>query len=286
MPPRLSPTVRQQRLGIELRRMREYAGMTPQAMAAALGTDAPKISQMESGKAGISPERLRSWAIASKCTDDGLIGALVAMTQDRGKRWFDEYRGRLPAGFLDIAEMEYHSDAERGLISWATTYIPGLTQTGSYAGAVFARIRPPLPRHEVDARTAFRVQRQRVVLDGKPYVAYIHEAALRMQFGGPAVLRGQLKSLLEDSERPNVTVRAIPFDVDTFPGAGENLALAAGAVPELDTVQIDLTQGPQFIHAEAELRTYRSMAAEVDGTALSPDASRDFIHKLMQDLKG
>ncbi|MCX5211906.1 helix-turn-helix transcriptional regulator [Kitasatospora sp. NBC_00240] len=273
-------------MGIELRKMREFAGMTPQVMAAALGTDPPKISQMESGKAGISPDRLRSWASASKCTNQPLIDALAAMTQDRGKRWFDEYRGRLPAGFLNIAEMEYYADDERGLVAWATTYIPGLGQTGPYAGAVFARIRPPLPRHEVDARTAFRVQRQRVVLDGKPYTAYIHEAALRMQFGGPTVLREQLSSLLEDSERANVTIRAVPFDVDTFPGAGENLCVASGAVPELDTVQIDLTQGPQFIHAETELQTYRGMVSEMDMAALPPDTSRDFIHRIMKALKG
>lgn len=286
MPPRLSPTVRQQRMGVELRKMREHAGMTPQAMAAALGTDPPKISQMESGRAGISPERLRSWASASKCNNTPLIEALVVMAQDRGRRWWDEYRGMMPAGFLNIAEMEHHADGTRGITSWATTYIPGLLQTGSYAGAVFARIRPPLPRHDIDSRTAFRVQRQRFIVEGKPYRAFVHEAALRMQFGGPSVLRDQLASLLVDTERSNVTVRAIPFDVDTFPGAGENLCLASGTVPELDTVQIDLTQGPQFIHAETELWTYRSMITEMENTALSVDASHDFVHRILKDLKG
>ncbi|MFJ5883016.1 helix-turn-helix domain-containing protein [Kitasatospora cineracea] len=284
MPPRMSPTVRQQRLGIELRKMRTQADMTPRAMAAELGTDLPKISQMESGKAGISAERLRSWAAASKCDNPELVDALVAMAQDRGRHWWDEYRGKLSTGFLDTAEMEWHST---GSVSWATTYIPGLLQTTAYASAVFARVRPPLPRHEIDIRTAFRIQRQSLGVGGeKPCTAFIHEAALRMQFGGASVLLVQLDSLLEDSERPNVVVRAIPFEVDTFPGAGENFRLIAGTVPGLDTVQIDLTWETQFIHTEAELNTYRKMITEVGEVALSPQESRDFIRRIARELKG
>lgn len=215
MPPRISPTVRQLRLGIELRKMRELAGMTPLDMAAAIGIDVSKVSQMEKGKSGISAERLRSWASAAKCTSTALVDALANQAQERGKRWFDEYRGRLPNGFVDIAEMEHYAS---GLVNWATTYVPGLLQTSAYASAVFSRIKPPLPRHELDTRTAFRIMRQQFAFDGRPYVAYLHEAALRMQFGGPAVLRAQLLSLLDESQRAGVHIRAIPFSVDTFPG--------------------------------------------------------------------
>ncbi|GAA2810901.1 helix-turn-helix transcriptional regulator [Kitasatospora sp. CM 4170] len=284
MPPRLSPTVRQQRLGIELRKMREHAGMTPAAMATALGTDAPKISQMENGKSGISADRLRSWAVACKCTNVSLIEALGLMTHDRGKYWWHSFRGRVPHGMLDIAELEHHAES---LLVLNTTSIPGLLQTGRYASSMFARLRPPLPRHDADVRTAFRVERQQIIADGrKPLVAFVHEAALRMQFGGPEVLRDQLGSLLDDSDRPGVTVRAIPFSVDTYPGSGEDLFLAQGPVPELDTVQIDLTQGPQFIHSAAELESYRAVVAESDATALNSEDSRDFIHRILTELKG
>ncbi|MCC9310795.1 Scr1 family TA system antitoxin-like transcriptional regulator [Kitasatospora sp. RB6PN24] len=287
MPPRSAPTQRQLRIGVEMRKMRMLAGMTPRDMADALDTDTTKISQIELGRFGVSPDRIRSWADAAKCTNGQLIDALVSMVQERrGRRWFDEYREQLPSGFIDIAELEYYADPRRGLTTWGTTYIPGLVQTSGYAGGVFARVRPALPRHDLEVRTAFRVMRQRLVLDGKPYTAYIHEAALRMQFGGPIVLREQLASLLDDSERPNVCIRAVPFDIATFPGAGENHTLAAGAIPELDTVQIDLTRGPQFIHHEPDLRAYRTMIAEIEESALSPERSRDFIHKLMKELKG
>ncbi|MBV6700600.1 helix-turn-helix transcriptional regulator [Kitasatospora aureofaciens] len=279
MPPRLSPTVRQQRLGIELRKMRERVGVTPKSLAATLGTDLPKISQMENGKSGISAERLRIWARTCDCADGPYLDALLAMTRDRRKYWWDGYRGRIPSGIIDIAEMEHHAEA---LTILHTSFIPGLLQTSAYATAVFARLRPPLPWHETDVRTAFRIQRQQILVDRpKPYTAFVHESALRMQFGGPAVLREQLLSLLEDSERPGVEIRAIPFSVDTFPGSGESLYLACGPVPELDTVQIDLSQGPKFVHTDADLRTYREIKAETEAIALGPDESRDFIRTML-----
>ncbi|MFG2915778.1 helix-turn-helix domain-containing protein [Kitasatospora sp. NPDC048298] len=281
MPPRLSPTVRQQRLGIELRRMRERVGVTPKSLAATIGTDLPKISQMENGKSGISAERLRIWARTCECEDGPYLEALLAMTQDRRKYWWDGYRGRLPNAIIDIAEMEHHA-ASLSILN--STFIPGLLQTPEYAAAVFERL-PPQYRQEAEVRKAFRIRRQQIFVDHpKPYSAFLHESALRMQFGGPDVLRGQLRSLLANSERPGVEIRVIPFSVPTYTGSGESLYLARGPVPELDTVQIDLSHGPTFVHNQVELASYRRIKEETAAIALGPDESRDFIRALLKDF--
>ncbi|WP_030241158.1 helix-turn-helix domain-containing protein [Streptomyces sp. NRRL S-350] len=281
MPPRLSPTVRQQRLGIELRRMRERVGVTPKSLAATIGTDLPKISQMENGKSGISADRLRTWARTCGCEDGPYLDALLTMTQDRRKYWWDSYRGRLPNAIIDIAEMEHHA-ASLSILN--STFIPGLLQTAEYATAVFERL-PPQYRQEADVRKAFRIHRQRIFTEHpKPYSAFLHESALRMQFGGPEVLREQLQSLLENSERPLVEIRVIPFSVPTYTGSGESLYLARGPVPELDTVQIDLSHGPKFVHTQAELASYRRIKEETAAIALGSDDSRDFIQSLLKDF--
>ncbi|KJS55378.1 hypothetical protein VM98_13580 [Streptomyces rubellomurinus subsp. indigoferus] len=282
MPPRLSPTVRQKRLGIELRRMREHVGVTPKILAATIGTDLPKISQMENGKSGISAERLRIWARICECPEGPYLDALLAMTQDRRKYWWDSYRGRLPGGLVDIAEMEHHAQS---LSIFNTTFIPGLLQTEAYAGAVFERL-PPQARQDAEIRKAFRIRRQQLFTDQpKPYCAILHESALRMQFGGPEVLRDQLESVLTNSERPGLEIRVIPFSVPTYPGSGESsLYLARGPVPELDTVQIDLSNGPKFVHGHAELRTYRRIKEGTAATALGPEESRDFIRTILKDF--
>jgi transcriptional regulator with XRE-family HTH domain len=283
MPPRQSPTMRQRRLGVELRRIREHAGLTAEALAVHLGTDRYKVSQMESGKSGISSDRIRSWAAACKCPSPELIDALAGMAGERGKGWWESHRGAVSSNFLNIAEMEHHA---RELRLASTTHLPGLLQTGPYAAAVFGTEVPSLPRHEIDARTAFRVQRQRTVKSdgGKHLTAYVHEAALRMEFGGEAVLREQLQCLLGDSERPTITLRAVPFKLGTPPGAGEGITYALGAIAELDTVQVEVSRGPLFLDAENELASYREIFKSLERVALSPEESRDFIRSLIHDL--
>ncbi|OKI08963.1 hypothetical protein AMK13_11455 [Streptomyces sp. CB02056] len=261
--------------------MRELVGVTPKSLAATIGTDLPKISQMENGKSGISAERLRIWAHTCGCEDGPYLDALLAMTQDRRKYWWDGYRGRLPNAIIDIAEMEHHASSLSILNS---TFIPGLLQTPDYAAAVFERL-PPQYRQEADIRKAFRIRRQQIFVDHpKPYSAFLHESALRMQFGGPDVLRDQLRGLLENSERPGVEIRVIPFSVPTYTGSGESLYLARGPVPELDTVQIDLSHGPTFVHTQVELASYRRIKEETAAIALGPDESREFIRCLLKDF--
>ncbi|WP_405360672.1 helix-turn-helix transcriptional regulator [Kitasatospora sp. NBC_00085] len=278
MPLRRNPTLRQRRLGTELRKMREQAGLGGSQLARALGLNPTQVTQMESAKIGVSAERLRTVAAACSCSNQALIDALADMAVERSKCWWEEFRGALSADFIEVAEMEGHA---RRLITSTSTYIPGLLQTSAYASAVFSRIYPPLPAHDIDVRATFRMRRQRVVRsDGTPYRAFIHEAALRMQFGGAEVLADQLASLIADSEAPGISVRVVSFDTDTFPGSSENLTYAEGPVPELDTVHMDISHGGQFFDFQAHLESYRAIFERIDLVALSEEESRDLMRRI------
>ncbi|MBO1416244.1 helix-turn-helix transcriptional regulator [Streptomyces sp. FH025] len=282
MPPRLNPTLRQRRIGTELRKMREAAGLSIATLSRALGIDRTQVSQIEAAKVGVSPERLRSFAAACKCMNEPLIDALEAMVQDRSKGWWTEYRGTLPEGFLEVAELEKSADS---LMLWVLTHMPGPCQTISYASSTFGRLVPPLPRHELEARTAFRMHRKTDLRrDQKPMTFFIYESVLWTRFGGTEILREQLVSLLEDSEHPWMTIRVVPFDIDTFPGAVENLTYAFGKVPELDTVEIESSRGPVYMDAVNELTSYRSIFARTESMALSESKSRSLIRKIAQSL--
>ncbi|MFJ4190430.1 helix-turn-helix domain-containing protein [Kitasatospora sp. NPDC089509] len=281
MPPRPNPTLRQRRVGAELRKMREAAGLSTSTLSRALGIDRTQISQVESGKIGVSPERLRSFAAACKCMNEPLIDALESMIQDRSKGWWEEYRGTLPEGNLENAELEKSS---RELMMWLLTHMPGPCQTLSYASSVFGRVFPPLPRHELEARTAFRMQRKADLRrHPKPMTFFVYESVLRTRFGGTEILKEQLTSLLEDSELPWMTIRVVPFDIETFPGAAENLTYAFGAVPELDTVERESSHGPEYLDAVNELSSYRYIFERTESAALSEGDSRDFIRKIARN---
>ncbi|WP_127450748.1 helix-turn-helix transcriptional regulator [Streptomyces sp. B29(2018)] len=276
MPPRSVPSERQKRLGAELRRMRNDAGESTDYAARLLGLDRAKISNMEAGVRAVAPERVRTLATNYGCNDEQYVEALVAMAKPRPKDWWETYRGQLPAGLLDITEMEWHASAVR---AGAFLHAPGLLQTDGYVRAVGSAALPPLSEHEIELRVAMRMQRQQVLHRPTPisYTAYIHEAALRIEFGGMKVMRAQLHHLCEMSELRNVEVRVVPFSSGAFPGAGQALMYATGVVPQLDTVQLDSAHGPGFTHAPAQLDKYRAQLDWMQTVSFDPGKSRDFI---------
>ncbi|MFJ9585257.1 helix-turn-helix domain-containing protein [Streptomyces acidicola] len=280
MPARIQPTVRQVRLGTELRRLREAAGLSSRNAAGLLGVNPAQMSQFEAGNAGINEERVRRLAAHYACTDSELIEALVGMAADRSRGWWEDYRGVLPPVFLDLAELEHHATFIEEI---STAHVPGLFQTEEYARAVITYWRPELPESEVKPRVEHRMRRK-AVLARCPYEVVLHEPVMRTRVADRRVARDQLDSLLAQSEAHNVTVRIIPFDVDGFAGASAELLYAGGRVPALDTAQRDTPQGPAFMDAASQLRSMRTLFRKVEGVSLDPVRSRDYIHRLTKEL--
>lgn len=279
MPSSSTPTERQKRLGAELRKMRVAAKASTAYAAGLLGVDRTKISNMEVGVRPIAPARVRTLACNYACADDAYLEALVEMAEQRERGWWEQYRGALPPGLLDIAELEWHATRIR---TAQTVHLPGLLHTDAYARAVFGAVLPALSRLEVELRVAHRMERQQV-LDRKtpvPYVGYVHEAALRMQFGGPHVTKAQLRHLCGMSEREHIDIRVIPVSRGAFPGAGHALLYAHGVVPQLDTAQLDSAHGPDFMHADAQLTKYRAHLDWLEHASLGASESRDFVHAI------
>ncbi|MFG2293577.1 helix-turn-helix transcriptional regulator [Streptomyces sp. NPDC048603] len=280
---RPAPTARRVRLATELRKLREKAGMTASEAAASIGTSSGQLSNVETARFGVSPERVRAMARAYSATDGALVETLAGMAGDRTKGWWEQYREILPPGLLDLAELEHHALTLRNAY---TVHIPGLLQTADHSREVFRQVVPELSPPEVEHRVSHRIKRQEVVYrpDPTPYTAIVHEAALRMKFGGTAVAKGQLNHLLEMTERSHIQVLVIPFDAGAFPGAGQSIGYATGPVPQLDTVHLDQSHGPVYLDAEAQLAKYRILLDRMERAALGPDDSRDFIHSIAKAL--
>jgi transcriptional regulator with XRE-family HTH domain len=278
-----APTARRIRLGVELRKLRERAGMSSTDAARALGTVQAQISNIESSRYGVSEERVRTLARNYSCVDSDLIDALAEMATDRGQGWWEQYREILPTGLLDLAELEEHAKALRTAY---TAHMPGLLQTADHAREVFRKVVPALTPPEVEHRVSHRIKRQDVIYRNNPtpYHAIVHEAALRMQFGGTEVARQQLWHLLEMSERDHITIRVIPFVAGAYPGSGQSVCYAEGPVPQLDTVQLDQSHGSVLLDAEAQLAKYRMLLDQMEAVALKLEESRDFIHRLIHEL--
>ncbi|MFG3528621.1 helix-turn-helix domain-containing protein [Streptomyces sp. NPDC047917] len=279
MPSRKAPTARQRRLGAEMRKMRERMGLSLTEAGAMLSTDRTTVSNIESGRFGVSTERVRAWAEHYGCSDEAYIDALAEMARERINGWWEDYRGELTSDALDLAELEHHA---AGLRSVEIMHIPGLLQTEDYARAVFAEAVPPLSPSHQRRLLSHRLKRRDVLdrVDQPRCVFLVHEAALRMVYGGSTIARSQLDYLLRQSERENVIIRAIPFAAGGFPHANSSAQYLYGPVPQLDTAQTDTATGSGFLDAETSLENWRVALNRTEERSLDPEKTRDFIRTI------
>ncbi|MFE7116028.1 Scr1 family TA system antitoxin-like transcriptional regulator [Streptomyces sp. NPDC057654] len=283
MPVKQTPTARQLRLGAELRKLREHAGLSSTEAGQLLGTNQAQISNIEASRVGVSADRVRNMAHNYSCQDRALIESLADMAGERHRGWWEEYREILPTGLLDLAELEHHATALRVA---HVIHIPGLLQTAHYARAICSEMVPHFAPHEVEHRVSYRIKRQVVVhrSSAVEYTAIIHEAALRMQFGGREATCEQLAHVIAMSEREGTTIRVIPFSKGTFPGSGQSIGYSVGPVPALDTVQLDTEHGSVLLDAQAQLEKYRFVLDRMETIALAPGKSRDLIRRTLHNL--
>ncbi len=283
MAPKTATSARRLRLGTELRRLRERAGLSVTEGARQLGVSQAQLSNIEASRFGVSPDRLRALARIYRCSDTAYIDGLIELATERKSGWWETFREVLPAGLLDLAEIEHHSVR---LQAANTAHIPGLLQLADHARAIYEQAVPEFSRRDIEHRVNHRLQRQALLdqADPVPYQAIIHEAALRVPVGGPSVAKRQLKHLLTQSERDEITIQVIPFAIGAYPGSGQTLLYIHGTVPRLDTVSLDQSHGPALVDAEAELDTYRNLLRRMESVALPPEKTRGFIHNLATEL--
>lgn len=263
--------------------MRDCAGRTTAEAAALFGFARTKITQIEKGQYPITAERVRMLAAEFQESDIAFVDALAAMAEERHKGWWEDYRGSVPVGFLDIAEMEYFAKSIR---TYQVSHVPGAMQTEAYARAIFKDLYPPLPPRLLEARLEHRLQRSALLMreGAQPYSALIHEAALRMLFGGRDAAKHQLDKLLEFSELPHITLRVISFSSNGFVGAGQGIFYAKGPVPRLDAVQLDAVGGPAFLHEQKHLENYRHIIDTMTERSLTESQSRDAIRLIKKEI--
>ncbi|MFJ9377600.1 DUF5753 domain-containing protein [Streptomyces sp. NPDC101455] len=155
-----------------------------------------------------------------------------------------------------------------------TLFIPGLLQTEEYIRTIFSN--PKLGVRDIDEATAFRLERQSLLTakDAPGLHAVIHEAALHMRFGGPAVLRAQLLHLLDMAELPNVTVQILPFEADLDAALSGTFVHAVTPVRELGTIVLDHPSGSLYLGDDEHLALYETMFERLAQSALAPVSAR------------
>ncbi|MFE0106977.1 helix-turn-helix domain-containing protein [Streptomyces sp. NPDC059009] len=266
MPPRSNPSERQRRLGLELRKLRTGAGLSGDQAGALLEADRTRISNIEAGRLDVSRNRLYKLLREYGCPRGSYFDGLMAMAQERGKGWWDEFRDVVAPVGCDLAELESLSAAIR---IHEPLFIPGLLQTEDYARSVIGESEDD--KRRVDRFVAFRVGRQRVLTAESPvrFRAVIHEAALHVQVGGPKVMRKQLLRLIEVARLPHVTVQVFPFEAGAYSSFSRSFGIFGGMLPELDTVHLEHPLNSVFLRDGGHISEYARMFERLSTLALA-----------------
>jgi transcriptional regulator with XRE-family HTH domain len=277
---RRSPTIRRRRLGAELRRRREAAGVTIDGVAEKLECSASKISRIETGHTSATPRDVRDMLEIY-----GVLGAesdeLVQIAREaRQKGWWHPYSTVLTGAYVGLEA------AAESVRAYEQQVVPGILQTEDYAKAMIRAARPDITLDEVDRRVTVRLARQSLLHQDDPLDVWIvlDEAVVSRPVGGDAVMRAQLERLVEAADLPNVTLQILPFEAGAHAGMDGTFAILDFPEPsDPDVVYAENATGGLFLEKSDELRKYVFIFDHIRAAALRPEESVAYIAKLAKE---
>jgi transcriptional regulator with XRE-family HTH domain len=277
-------TVRRRRLGFELRRLREAAGLKLDQVAGRLDLALSTLSRIETGKAPCRSTYAAAMLEIYGVTDPAQREMLIDMARQGQRRdWWDQYGNVLPTGFGTYVGLEAEAATLR---VFEAQLVHGLLQTADYARALLRAGDRKASAEHIDRFTELRMKRQEVLEradDPLELWVILDEAVLRRPVGGRKVMRAQLGRLAEASELPNVTLQVLPFSQGAHPaldGPFGILEFPGGGPGLMDpgVVYIESPAGNIYLEKDRQVRLWAEVFDQLRAQALSPDESREFIN--------
>ncbi|MGV9412811.1 DUF5753 domain-containing protein [Nocardia sp. NPDC003693] len=150
---------------------------------------------------------------------------------------------------------------------------------------------PDMPAAQVERRVELAVRRQSRLEDQAFKLdVVLSEFVFRDQIGGPSVMAGQLRHLAAVAQRPNVSVRMVPFDAPGHLGSivGSFVLLdfpknAAFGTTEPPVAFIEEYTGVLFLERDSEVKRYRDAFAEISRVALDQDTTGQLALSLAEE---
>lgn len=280
------PTVRLRRLGMELRALREGAGLTSQQAAEELGCSQSKISRMETGKSPMTARDVRDLLGLYGIQDQGQSERLMGLAREARERgWWAEFGSWLPSGFDTYAGMEAAAASVR---AYQAQLIHGLLQTEDYARAVLRALRPEDTRESVEKLVEFRLARQSQLTRAEAPLrlwVILEEEVLKRPVGGPAVMQAQLQRILEASDEPTITIQVLPTARGAHAGLDGSFSLFEFPEPgDLDVAYVGGQVGTVFIEKIDEVRRFVTRFDHLRAAAFDMSETADMIRDIARDM--
>jgi transcriptional regulator with XRE-family HTH domain len=271
MPPSKTVSPLRQKLGVELRRLREAAGMTADGAAARLEISASTISRSETGQVQPHPRDVDAMCRLYGVTDTRTREALVALARkSRERGWWYRLRKNMSPELLNFCAIE---SGAATVSSYQNMILPGTLQTPEYSRVLTNTLIHPDSGQEIDLdnQIEIRALRQRELFaSGKHSVSIVlDEQVLTRPIAPTTVMKAQMELLLDVAGLDNVTLQIVPFSVGAYAGLGGPFTLFGFAPPiELDIVHVENHGRNYMVESDATIRYYELVFRRVQESAL------------------
>lgn len=267
-------------LAQRLRELRLDAGLTGREAAARCGWHPAKTSRLESAKAFPSDADIRAWCKA--CGAENQIADLIAASRDADSMYI-EWRRLQRGGLRQLQESRVPLyERTRLFRTYSSHVMPGLLQTPEYARALLSAITEFRGTHDdVAEAVEARMARSDVIRRGHHrFVMLMEESVLRYQIGDPAVMAGQLGSLLSAMALPAVSLGIIPFAKHSRP----MWVTEAFTMFDDRRVHVELLAAQVTVTAPGEVALYVQAHAALRELAAYGDGARRLITAALNSL--
>ena len=283
--PRGGPTVLRMLLGIQLRRLREAANLTPDQAGYEIRASRSKISRVEHGRVGFKERDVSDLLSLYGVTDPRERERMLALAQQANNQgWWAKYDDIMPDWFGSYVGLEQATSLIR---TFELQFVPGLFQTEDYARSVTMLGHRSAPADEIEHRVSLRMQRQKILhLDDSPRIwAVIDESALHRPLGGVEAMRAQLRHLIEVTEYPRVTLQVMPFSRGGHPAAGGSFTVLRFGEPDLpDIVYLEQLTSALYLDRRDEVDHYMEVMNRLSAEADTPADSARLLEQIAKSL--
>jgi Domain of unknown function (DUF5753)/Helix-turn-helix domain len=278
------PTVPRMILGIQLHRYREAAGISPDQAGYEIRASRSKISRMENGQVRFKERDVTDLLTLYGVTDTSTVAGLVALVrQANSPGWWSRYGDVMADWFESYLGLEAAASVIR---TFELQFVHGLFQTEDYARAVTMLGHTAAPAAEIDRRVSLRLQRQDLLNGSSPPQVWsvMDEGALRRPVGGAAVMRAQLKRLIEVAGLRHVTVQVVPFDRGGHAAAGGSFTVLRFGEPDVpDVVYLEQLTSALYLDKRDDVDHYMEVMNHLSTEALTPAESTRFLTEMIRD---
>ncbi|MFD9700619.1 helix-turn-helix domain-containing protein [Lentzea sp. NPDC059081] len=260
-------------LGDELRRLRETCTrLGGRAMAAQLGWDPSKVSNIENGKARASDIDLAQYvATCGKDLD------FLEEFRSRYRHAFEPYIVQVPENLRTLAMTESMATS---ITAYEILSVPGLLQTEAYARAMFEETGFESPE-VMEKGVELRMERQTIWR--RPFrpdcVFYLHELALRMDIGNAKIMENQYLRLLFNTH----VLRIVPTHVKGAAFQTKCTLFEFDKAPPVAYTDSDLAK--VFAQDAAAILRCRALFKRLDAVALDAEQSKDKLAEYVSALR-